>query len=112
MAFEASQLIGDADTKDQQRGFACLFVPPNYLNKDAVKEWLLGLKSDGEILGRSDMKLPKGCGDFSGHTHSIVSSRRVSTSSLTLVTLGAPPKSKRISKSSSKRWMSRHLLTI
>jgi hypothetical protein len=32
------------------------------------KEWLLGLKSDGEILGGGDKKIPKGCDKVSGHS--------------------------------------------
>eukprot|EP00520_Triparma_pacifica_P001364 CAMPEP_0118655510 /NCGR_PEP_ID=MMETSP0785-20121206/12966_1 /TAXON_ID=91992 /ORGANISM="Bolidomonas pacifica, Strain CCMP 1866" /LENGTH=518 /DNA_ID=CAMNT_0006548251 /DNA_START=323 /DNA_END=1875 /DNA_ORIENTATION=- len=45
--FEASQLVDDADSKDQQRVFAWLYSHPSYLDKDAVKDWLLKLKSDG-----------------------------------------------------------------
>ena len=59
--FEASQLFGGSNTKDQQRVYAWVSWHPNYLDKDAVKDWLLKLKSDGEILGRGDKKLPKGC---------------------------------------------------
>mmetsp|Transcript_414 Transcript_414/g.588 ORF Transcript_414/g.588 Transcript_414/m.588 type:complete len:687 (-) Transcript_414:43-2103(-) len=66
--FEASQLVDGADTKDEQKVFVWLFVHSSYLDKEAVKEWLLGLKSDGKILGGGDKKLPKGCGDFSGHS--------------------------------------------
>jgi hypothetical protein len=33
-----------------------------------VKEWLHGLKSDGEILGGGDKKIPQGCREFSGHS--------------------------------------------
>ena len=33
-----------------------------------MKEWLLGLESDGEMLGRGDKKIPKGCREFSGHS--------------------------------------------
>jgi len=66
--FEASQLIDDADTKDPQRVFVWLLIHPNYFDKDAVKDWLLKLKSDGEILGMGNKKLPKGCGSRSGHT--------------------------------------------
>ena len=66
--FEASQLFGGSNTKDQQRVGAWVFAHPNYLDKDAVKDWLLKLKSDGEILGRGDKKLPKGCDKFSGHS--------------------------------------------
>ena len=58
--FEADTLVGEADTKDQQRVWAWLFAHPRYLDRDKVKEWLLGLKSDGDILGRGDKKLPKG----------------------------------------------------
>jgi len=58
--FKADTLVGEANTKDQQRGYVWLFANPRYLVKDTVKDWLLGLKSDGDILGRGDKKLPKG----------------------------------------------------
>ena len=45
-----------------------MFAHPSYLSQDKVKEWLLGLKSDGEILGGGDKKIPKGCNEFSGHS--------------------------------------------
>jgi hypothetical protein len=66
--FDASQLIYDANTKDQQRTYCWLLAHPSHLAQDKVKEWLLGLKSDGEILGGGDKKIPKGCGGFSGHS--------------------------------------------
>ena len=66
--FEASQLIYDAETKDQQRTFHWLICHPTYLNQSAVEKWLLSLTSSGEILGRGDKKLPKGCGPFHGHS--------------------------------------------
>ena len=66
--FEASQLIYDAETKDQQRAFHWLICHPSYLNQSAVEKWLLSLTSSGEILGRGDKKLPKGCGPFHGHS--------------------------------------------
>jgi hypothetical protein len=66
--FDATQLINDAETKEQQRVWVWLFAHPSYLDQDKVKEWLLGLKSDGEILGGVDKKLPKGCGPFTGHS--------------------------------------------
>ncbi|GMI17804.1 hypothetical protein TrLO_g6322 [Triparma laevis f. longispina] len=57
--FEDSQLLDDTDTKDQQRVWAWLHAHPNYFDKSAVKDWLLGFKSDGKILRRDDNKLPK-----------------------------------------------------
>mmetsp|Transcript_16944 Transcript_16944/g.34881 ORF Transcript_16944/g.34881 Transcript_16944/m.34881 type:complete len:667 (+) Transcript_16944:181-2181(+) len=66
--FRASQLLNDADTKDQQRLLVFLSVHVNYLDKDDVAKWLLELTSDGDILGRGDKKLPKGCGSFSRHS--------------------------------------------
>ena len=66
--FEAGQLIFDANTVDQQRVFSFLFYSPTYHSKDAVKPWLLGLKTDTPLLLESDKKLPKGCHMFSGHS--------------------------------------------
>ena len=66
--FDASQLTYGADTKDQQRVLYILFNHPFYLDKNKVKEWLLGLKSDSDLLGGGDKKLPKGCGQFTGHS--------------------------------------------
>ena len=66
--FGASELHFDADTKDQQRTFIWLICHPSYLDQEKVKEWLLGLKSDGEILGGCDNKIPKGCAQFTGHS--------------------------------------------
>ena len=66
--FDATQLIHDAETKGQQRVSRLLRAHPSYLDQDKVKEWLLGLKSDGEILSGVDKKLPKGCGGFTGHS--------------------------------------------
>jgi hypothetical protein len=66
--FEARQLMFDANTVDQQRVVSFLFYSPTYHSKDAVKPWLLGLKTDTPLLLESDKKLPKGCLVFSGHS--------------------------------------------
>ena len=65
--FDAHQLLYDSNTKDQQRTYIWLETHPKYFAKDKVKAWLLGLKSDGDILGGGDKNLPKGCNQFSGH---------------------------------------------
>ncbi|GMI29742.1 hypothetical protein TeGR_g405 [Tetraparma gracilis] len=67
-AFEARQLIYDANTVDQQRVMAFLAWSPTYHSKDAVKPWLLGLKTNTPLLLESDKKLPKGCSEFTGHS--------------------------------------------
>ena len=41
---------------------------PTYLDKDAVKAWLLSLNTNTPLLMQSDKKLPKGCLQFSGHS--------------------------------------------
>ncbi|GMI41435.1 hypothetical protein TeGR_g10266 [Tetraparma gracilis] len=66
--FEAGQLIFDANTVDEQRVLSFLNYSPTYHSKDAVKPWLLGLKTDTPLLLESDKKLPKGCLMFSGHS--------------------------------------------
>ena len=66
--FDAFHLVDDADMKDHQRTVCWLITHPSYLSQEEVKEWLLGLKSDGDILGGGDKKIPKGCSDFSGHS--------------------------------------------
>jgi hypothetical protein len=66
--FDAGQLVYDANTVDQQRALAFLFFSPTYHSKDAVKPWLLGLKTNTPLLCESDKKLPKGCLVFSGHS--------------------------------------------
>jgi hypothetical protein len=66
--FDATQLMFDAETKEQQRVYFWLGVHPCYFDQDKVKEWLLGLQSDGEILSGVDKKLPKGCSQFTGHS--------------------------------------------
>ncbi|GMI29865.1 hypothetical protein TeGR_g14601 [Tetraparma gracilis] len=66
--FEAGQLIEDANTVDQQRVKAFLLFSPTYHSREAVKPWLLGLKTDTPLLLESDKKLPKGCSESTGHS--------------------------------------------
>lgn len=63
-----SQLIFDAETQDQQRVRVWLLAHPTQFDQEKVREWLLGLSSRDDILGRGDKKLPKCCGQFSGHS--------------------------------------------
>jgi hypothetical protein len=66
--FEAGQLVEGANTVDQQRAYTFLWFAPTYHSKDAVKPWLLGLKTNTPLLLESDKKLPKGCAMFTGHS--------------------------------------------
>ena len=66
--FDAHTLIDGAETMDQQKAMLMMGLHPSYFDKDKVKEWLLELESDVGILGEDDKKLPRGCGDFSGHS--------------------------------------------
>ncbi|GMI19581.1 hypothetical protein TeGR_g4822 [Tetraparma gracilis] len=67
-AFDAKQLMNDADTVDQQRAMYVLVWHPSYFNKVAVEEWLLSLQIATPLLTDPDKKLPKGCGRFTGHS--------------------------------------------
>jgi hypothetical protein len=75
--FDASQLVSDADTVDQQRVKHLLEYHPSYFNEDAAKEWLLSLQVATPLLTAPDKKLPKGCVQFAGHSLASVFERLV-----------------------------------
>ncbi|GMI05781.1 hypothetical protein TrRE_jg10106 [Triparma retinervis] len=60
--------VGALARRGQLRARIFLFCHKSYLDKERVKEWLLSLESSGSLLGGLDKKLPKGCGEFTGHS--------------------------------------------
>jgi hypothetical protein len=64
--FDGQQLTYDAEILDHQRVHLWAGYHPSMLNVKSVKQWILSLSIDSELLSGVDKKLPRGCHRASG----------------------------------------------